>query len=218
MAQQPGFGGVDVNDFHPRELHWTICMTMPLQHHVPVNAGSCEPRSPIPPELITRFAHIGADLLPQGLCLVACRQRHPKRVQPALPFLGGGEECHAQSIGVKQLKRRSGPGPVGVVCVQDRRVVDLHHGKHIQPLKFEGDSVGGCPSTRSDERGRVRPGGILHPLHVQLVRASVRIWREPRTHQILQYETWHLRSHGGAAFKPNMPRPTELGERYVVGR
>ena len=71
---------------------------------------------------------------------------------------------------------------------------------------------------RSDERGRVHPDGILNPLRVQLVRAGVRIWREPRTHQIFQHEAWHLRSHGGAAFNPNMPRRTELGERHAVGR
>ena len=218
VAEQPGFQRVGVDDFHPRELHCMRCLVMSLQHHVPMNARSGEPGTPIPSELVTGFAHKRADLLPEGFGLVACGQRHPKRVQPALSFLGGGEERHPQAVGVKQLKRRSGPGPVGVVCVQDRRAVDLDRREHIQALKFEGGRIGGCPSMWTDERRRVRPRGVLHPLHVPFVRASVGVGREPRAHQIFQHESRHLGSHRVAAFNPNVPRRTECGERHAVGR
>ena len=136
---------------------------MPLQHHVPVNARSGKPWSPIPPELVTGFAHKRTDLLPKRFGLVACGQRHPKRVQPALSFLGGGKKRHTQAVGVEQLKRRSGPSSVGVVCVQDGRVVDLHRREHIQPLKFEGGGIGSRPSIgRTNEAVYVQVESSTH--------------------------------------------------------
>ena len=61
----------------------------------------------------------------------------------------------------------------------------------------------------TDERSSARPRGVLHPLHVHFVRASVRVGREPRAHQILQDESRNLGSHSGVAFNPNVPRRTE---------
>ena len=189
-----------------------------MQHHVAVDAGAGKARSPIPSELVSRLAHKGADLPPNGFGLVACRQRHPKRVQSALAFFRCGGEGHTQAVGVKQLKRRGGPSSVGVVRVQDWHVVDLHRREHIQSLKFEGGGIKSRPSTRTNERGGVRPGGVLHPLHVAFMRAGVGVGQLARPDQVLQHEARHMGIHGRAAFNPNLPRRPEVGERDAVGR
>ena len=173
--------------------------------------------TPIPSELVTGFAHKRADLLPEGLVSLLAGNAIPNASSLRCPSWAVGRNVTVQPVGVKQLKWRSGPGPVGVVCVQDRRVVDLDRREHIQALKF------GWPNRRLPNHvdGRTKqctstwsPPPTARPVRACPCRGRARAPRAPNPPGRIQA----LGQPQGRRLQPQRATSHRGPERHAVGR